>query len=200
MLLGMGGTLDPETGEIVWEFHVPLEEQERYYAEHPPSALKDWSPVAIPLPDHPFDGHREPVNVAFTVSCRCGGTAFTAEGSFEDEDDAYDDDPVPLPESPVDLRCAACGDCRLLFDSLEHGYDGVLNSSAASVEAPLPRHPLHGPHERPYEVLVRFEFPSDVLGDADYGGREHDLFSWITVVARDPETGVLTTVFEWECA
>jgi hypothetical protein len=44
----------------------------------------------IELPDHPFDGHGEPVNVAFAVSCPCGGKQFVALGQrlvtlFEDE-------------------------------------------------------------------------------------------------------------------
>jgi hypothetical protein len=52
----------------------------------------------------------------------------------------------------------------------------------------------------PHEVIVRFEYPSEHLGGGDHDGREHDVFSWITILARDPRTGTLAQLFEDECA
>jgi hypothetical protein len=49
-------------------------------------------------------------------------------------------------------------------------------------------------------VVVRFEYPSEHLGDPEWSGREHDLYSWFTLLARDPETKQLEHLYELECA
>jgi hypothetical protein len=84
-----------------------------------------------------------------------------------------------------------------VFDPARHGWDGVLN--------PIPRETRHHTDELGAEqqIYVRFECSSEVLGDPDMPesrGREPDLFTWFTLVGRDPETGTLTTLVEWECA
>jgi hypothetical protein len=189
----MGGTYDPETGRIVWEAHVPIEEQHAHYAAHPPSCLGALEGTAIDLSGHPFDGHGEPVNTIFAVRCPCGSRLFTALGHF-DEDGDY-----PLP--PVILECAGCRVEHVVFDASRHGFDGVVGNLANSEPEgqldELCAADVGGP---PCEIILRFEFPSDVLGDPEWSGREPELFSWITIVGRNPSDGRLATLFELECA
>ena len=42
----MGGTVDPKTGQVVWEMHVPLDEQLAHYRAHPPRALRGLRDLA----------------------------------------------------------------------------------------------------------------------------------------------------------
>ena len=37
-------------------------------------------------------------------------------------------------------------------------------------------------------------------GDPELAGREHDLYSWFTLLARDPATKQLEQLYELECA
>jgi hypothetical protein len=189
----MGGTVDPKTGEVVWDFHVPLADQPAHYAAHPPSALAPVRATAIELPDHPFDGHGEPVNVAFAVSCPCGGKQFVALGYWSDDEERF--------TSPITLECATCETLHEIFDIRMHGFDGAVGNNR-SLEPPPPETIDAIPCEldEPYEVIVRFEFPSDHLGDPDLDADASDLFSWITVVGRDAESQRLVTLFEDECA
>ena len=71
----MGGVYDPKTGQIEGTMHVPLEQQLAHYRSHPPSMLRELVATPIEL-DFTFDGHGEPVNAIFAVSCRCGSTLF----------------------------------------------------------------------------------------------------------------------------
>jgi len=78
MLTGMGGTVDPKTGEIAWEMNVPLSEQLAFYRGHPPCALGDLCATAVEQIEWKFDGHGEPVNSFFELACPCGSKRFTA--------------------------------------------------------------------------------------------------------------------------
>jgi hypothetical protein len=181
----MGATVDPQTGELVWQFHVPLAAQRVYYAAHPPSTIGTLrvTPATV---DHIFDGHGEPVSLVYAVACPCGTDAFTVlvhEGS----------------EAPAILECAACGDQYEIFDPTEHGYDGALGNNAG-IELPEPETIDAAPSsfEAPYQVLVRFEFASDQLGGEDLGVPAEDLFTWITIVGKSGDK--LETLFDAECA
>ena len=149
----VGGSVDPDTGELVWDFHVPIAEQAAVYAAHPPSALGTLRATAIELPDHAFDGHGEPVNVAFAVACPCGSTLFVPTGYWSDDEDRF--------ISPITLECAGCETWHEIFDSSRHGFDGAVGNNRAREPGPdeVPDE-LAGPSE----ILVRFEFPSDHLG------------------------------------
>jgi hypothetical protein len=187
----MGGTVDPKTGKIVWTMHRPLEEQLAFYRSHPPAVLKGLQAKAIELPEWTFDGHGEPVNAIFELTCACGSRSFSV-WAWRDGDE--------LPDSPVSLACSGCDAEYDVFDANVHGYDGVMNPPDE------PYDPEGDPVdlfwdglEYEYPVLVRFEFPSDHLGDAEVAGREPELFSWITILGRTPK-GELVQVFEYECA
>jgi len=189
----MGGTVDPRTGEIIWKMHVPIADQLAFYQAHPPTTLEGLLLEGIALPDHTFDGHGEPVNAVFEVRCPCGGARFVAVGFFSEGEG-------PMP--PITLDCDGCEAVHLVFDE-NHGYDGVISALDTSQELPypdgIPDELCWDGLEPPYSVIVRFEYPSDHLGDSQWSGREPDLFSWITLLGRDPAGG-LVTLFDEECA
>lgn len=188
----MGGTLNPKTGQIEWDFHVPFDEQRAYYAAHPPSALAGLTATPIDV-EFPFDGHGEPVNAVFALTCPCGGDLFIVACWVEDNEI----------RPPISIECAACEASHEIFDPTRHGYDAVAGGLPADPPSDdsYPDDLTHDDIDVPHQVLVRFEFPSDHLGgDAEWKGREHDLFSWITILARDPKTGALAFLFDDECA
>lgn len=193
----MGGRIDPKTGEVVWEFAVPPEEQVAHYLAHPPSGFSCMRLTPTSLPDYPFDGHGEPVETVFSMQCNCGGKRFTLLTYVEvDEGEAWEMDPFS----------AICGDCResrIIFDFRSHGYDGALGHNSWKGE------PTGDPVELksaalgpgPWEIIVRFEYGSDVLGSKDFPdwvGKEQDLFTWMTIVGKLGDQ--VATVLEWECA
>jgi len=185
----MGGTYDPTTGQMVWTMHVPLADQLAHYRSHPPRAIRELRAMPVDV-DFRFDGHGEPVDVAFELACPCGGTRFDVTCGLDE-----DDEPAP----PIELECGACAASYKIFDDNEHGYDAELNS----VERQAPELIVDldpADIDLTPELVVRFEFPSDHLGDPQYAGREHDLFSWFTLLARDPETKQLEFLFDAECA
>jgi hypothetical protein len=185
----MGGIVDPKTGEVLWEMHVPLDEQLAHYRAHPPRALAYLRATAIDV-DWKFDGHGEPVNTTFTLACSCGATRFTVSSGFDEDG---------RPVSPVAIECAACNADWEVFDNAKHGYDAELGMGLASEPAgsdDLASDEVAPPHE----LVVRFEYPSDLLGRDPSDGREHNLFSWFTLLARDPSTGRLAFLFDAECS
>jgi hypothetical protein len=186
----MGGRLDPKTGQTIWDARVPIEQQPTFYNNHPPRALDGLTCTPVEPPDWKFDGHGEPVNAVFELACPCGSKLFTVISAF-DEDGA---------KPPIAVACSGCASERVVFDASKHGYDGALGNhepdeSIGEIDD-LVSEEIGAPHH----VLVRFEFPSDVLGDEEWRGREQDLFSWVTILARDPATGHLAFLFDAECA
>ena len=187
----MGGVYDPKTGKIEWTMHVPLEQQLAHYRSHPPAVLRELVATPIEL-DFTFDGHGEPVNAIFAVSCPCGSTLFEVY-CHVDEDTTT---------SPIELACGNCEETYTLYDANGHGYDAVVGGRKAHAHGPdVYETDLEDPDVgAPHEVIVRFEFPSDHLGSGEHEGRESELFSWITILARDPHTKHVVFLFEDECA
>jgi hypothetical protein len=188
----MGGTVDPKTGEVVWEFHVPLAEQRAFYDSHPPRALAGLTCAPIEPPaGFKFDGHGEPVNAVFTLACPCGNKLFMVSAWFKDDE----------VRAPISVECSECDRDQEIFMSGRHGFDGELNPFESRAEDDeFPDDLVPQDVEAPHEVIIRFEYPSDHLGDPQWKGREQDLFSWITIVARDAETGELSFLYDEECA
>lgn len=166
---------------------VPVEEQISHYRRRPPSCLTGLRPTTVDLDEFQFDGHGEAVNAIFAIACACGSTRFTATAHVPEEDS--------WPEPPVTLSCAACNTSYEVFDAAKHGYDGVLDNSefdTVGTAREITRNSC--------EIIARFEYPSDLLGDDEFKEIEHDLFSWITIVGRDPDSRELVTLFDFECA
>jgi hypothetical protein len=189
----VGGTVDPETGEVIWEWHVPLEEQPAFYGSHPPRMLDGLTcaPIEPPRPpEFTFDGHGERVNAVFVLACPCGSRLFTVVCYFDDGEIS----------SPIQVECAACDRDQTIFWTGKHGYDAEVSPETPQEEGEFPETLACEEIPAPHEVLVRLEYPSEQLGDPEWKGREQDLFSWITIVARDPKTGELGFLFDEECA
>jgi hypothetical protein len=190
MLAGMGGTVDPKTGQIVWDTNVPLAEQLAFYRSHPPRALGNLRAAALEQIDWQFDGHGEPVNAIFELACPCGGALFNATCGVDTNN-------VVCP--PIAIECEACKDMFEIFDPSEHGWNGVM--CGVKFDEPDGYDDLEGEEiEAPHEIVVRFEHASDSLGDPELVGREQDVFSWFTLLARDPASRSLEQLFEWECS
>jgi hypothetical protein len=186
----VGGIVDPKTGEIIWEMHVPLAEQLAHYRANPPRAIRGLRANAIEV-DWRFDGHGEPVNSVFELACPCGGTRFTATCGLDEDGRSC---------SPIAIECASCETKHDVFDEAKHGYDAELGM-AGSFEPVGSDDLVSTDVDAPHEVIVRFEYCSDQLGDPGrQGEREHDLFSWFTLLARDSETKQLAFLFDAECA
>jgi hypothetical protein len=191
----MGGTIDPETGEVVWQMHVPAAEQVAYYRSHPPRAISGLRVTPIDV-EFQFDGHGEPINSIFEVACPCGSAQFTVSGGLDEDDEI---------RAPIELACDGCEALYDVFDSNEHGYDGELLDTAADYPEPDDYNELHPTEfEAPHEIVIRFEYGSEELGSpdrpAEWRGREQDLFTWFTLLARDPETKQLAFLYDSECA
>jgi hypothetical protein len=186
----VGGIVDPETGQIVWSFTVPLDEQRTFYRAHPPRALLGLRATPTEA-DWRFDGHGEPVNAVFAIACSCGCTQFTVLCGVDEDSEA---------RPPIEIECGGCDATHLLFDDNLHGFDAEAGG-LPEIEPPPHVDELVSEHvDAPHEVIVRFEYPSDHLGAEQWQGREPDLFSWITVLARDPVSGRLAFLFDEECA
>jgi hypothetical protein len=190
----MGGTFDPKTGEIVWTMHVPAAEQLAHYRAHPPRALAGLRVTPIDL-DFTFDGHGEPINAIFEVACPCGCAQFTVSGGL-------DDDEI---RDPIELECDECEEVYVVFNGKEHGYDGEQRNAGDDYPEPDDYNELHPTEfEAPHEIVVRFEFGSEELGNPDgaakWRGREQDLFTWFTLLARNAETKEIAFLYDSECA
>lgn len=187
----MGGIVNPRTGQIEWTFHVPLDEQVTFYRAHPPSCLAGLTAKPIEL-DFTFDGHGEPVNAIFEVTCACGSALFVAACMIEDDSI----------RPPITLECAGCEAEYVIYDPSRHGYDAVAGGLPADELGDDSYADEITPEdiEMPHQVIVRFEFPSDHLGEPRHEGREPELFSWITVLARDARSGAVEFLFDDECA
>ena len=189
----MGGTVDPKTGEIVWDMNVPLAEQLAFYRSHPPKALESLRATAIDQLDWQFDGHGEPVNTIFALACSCGSRLFTAMCGIE----VVDGENQVC--APIGIECDACEAAFEVFDPSEHGWNAVMcgdRFDEPSAYGDLDGETIAAPHE----IVVRFEHASDTLGTAELAGKEPDVFTWFTLLARDPETKQLEQLFEYECA
>jgi len=171
---------------------VPLAEQPAFYNSHPPRVLDGLTctPIAPPA-GFTFDGHGEPVNAVFTLACPCGSKLFTVGAWFKNDE----------VRAPISIECSECEREQDIFVSGKHGFDGELNPiEVPAADDEFPDDLVAQEIGLSHEVIVRFEYPSDQLGDPRWKGREQDLFSWITVVARDPETEALAFLFDAECA
>jgi hypothetical protein len=186
----VGGTVDPKTGEVIWEMHVPLAEQLAFYRSHPPRALEKLRATAIEQIDWTFDGHGEPVNSIFELACPCGSKLFTATCGLASDN---------MVSPPIGIECDACEAIFEIFDPSEHGWDAVMCGD--TFDEPAAYGDLVGEDiEAPHEIVVRFEHGSETLGDPELAGREQDVFSWFTLLARDAKSKRLAQLFEWECA
>jgi hypothetical protein len=196
----MGGTVDPKTGNVIWTMHRPLDEQLAFYAAHPPACIAAFTCTPTHVLDFTFDGHGEPVNAIFELACPCGSKLFDAYAQTDPDPDADRDPDDSGLMPPVELVCASCETARVIFDPRIHGWNGVHNLAGEwNVDASLQDLYIDDLGAR-HHIIVRFEHGSETLGDAAFTGREQDVFSWISILAKDPESDDVELLLEHECA
>jgi len=185
---------DDEDAEVL----ARLRAAERRVRTTPPRCLSGFTTRPSSLKGVRFDGHGEPLNVVYQVACACGHDAFRALGHRVTIDgyNAF--------VSPLALECAACGKVTELFDAAEHGYDPEVCGHSYAARGTGPREPFACGHCRG-EVMTahaRFEHSSETLEDStgEFTGREHDLFTWFTLVGECRGCGGVLEVADFECA
>ena len=169
---------------------VTVAEQIAHYRAHPPRALAGLRATPIDVA-WTFDGHGKRIDCVFELACgACGATKFVAMCNATDEGEVC---------SPITLHCDGCKAAFEIFDSGKHGFDGESGDFTGD-EGDGPYDLETTEVDEPHEVVVRYEYPPDRLGEPRYAGREHDLFSWFTLLARDPTTKQLEHMYDFECA
>ncbi len=175
-------------------------DQAMYYWSHPPKCIAGFAIRAAELPGVVFDGHGEELNTVFALSCDCSRQDHYVLGHYWRNPD-FDNILVFL--SPLALRCAACGKVTELLDTDKNGYDGELGHGSATKRGVGERVEYRcekcGP--MPFSVFARFEYPNDLFdGTPAFADRQHDLFTWFSLVGKCAGCSQLLSVTEFECA
>jgi hypothetical protein len=185
--------------------NVPMNKAS-YHANRPPRCLAKLRSEPTKLNGLVFDGHsaRWP-NSVFRLRCLCGSRTHYLLGFLHSEPD-----PFNLPnafgqfmESPLALRCAACNRPAELLDMQHHGYDGEMgNGCTDDHEARRSRLVCPSCGIRRFQVFPRFEYSPHLRKEVDeeWHGKEHDLFSWFTLVVECEGCGHRGVVADEECA
>lgn len=194
-------------------------EQVGYFRGHPPECLAGFRSRSIELPGFVFGGHGSGlsvedyekcrklfhapklVNPIFALSCGCGAETFRIHGYLGANPDLGGD--VML-LGPLVLGCTSCRTMTDLMDTAAYGFDARMGHGSPYPCSEGDRAVYACPDcgEEALEVFARFEFP-DYLFDGSlpkFIGREEELFSWFTVVARCQRCSQLLNVADFECA
>ena len=138
--------------------------QFEHYQSHPPRCIEPYATQPFGLEPVSFDGHGDDsVNVGFSLACKCGSHHHLLSGlTWRSSEDA---DPAII--GPITTECVKCKTGHVLFDTDKHGYDAELGhgSSYASSEGTLGTLECQNHPEREMEILVRFEYPTDLFGE-----------------------------------
>jgi hypothetical protein len=173
-------------------------DQAEYFRAHPPRCIAGFAATPTELPEVQFDGHGEPHNPVFALACGCGSRQLKVHGyRWSDPDSGR-----AWLLSPLSAECAACGKRTDLFDVGVHGYDGEQGRNVRPRAEGTPVLDDCGRCGKLVaELFARFEYPPDLfVGDAQFGGREQDLFTWFTLVGRCCDCGQMLGYADVECA
>ena len=177
-----------------------LQQQQEHYNTHPPRCLAAFIAESTHLPGVEFDGHGEELNTAFRLACSCGRREHRVLGYYWHNPDFQ----VEVFLSPLALRCDACGTVEELIDTAIHGYDGEYAGMPATMrgEGERSEYACAACGPQPFEIYVRFEYPDDLFEDEDeeIRGREHDLFTWFSLVGQCQRCEQLRKITDFECA
>ena len=197
----------------------------RSLRSHPPRCIAGFNATAVELRGAKFDGHppRPQLNVIFALACSCGAVRHFVHGfrwANSDVDNAAGFlSPLSLLRyfvhgfrrgkavvflSPLSLECVSCGKRTDLLDTDAHGYDAELGHGTATVRRQRDPVVYECPRcgRQPLEVFTRFEYPDHVFNRdfKESGGREQDLFTWFSLVAKCPRCSGLLAVADFKCA
>jgi hypothetical protein len=167
---------------------IDADSQIEHYELNPPTALAGLRVEAVDV-EFDFTLHPDTVNTIFELACRCGNTLF--------ETFAILDEGQVVP--PITTRCSSCGNGQVIFDPNVHGYGAIVDGDRythgfGAHEVEMGSDTVDPPHH----VMIRFEYPADVLVDGDHDGMEHELFSFVTILAVDPDDGEIGFLFDGE--
>jgi hypothetical protein len=171
-----------------------------FFRSNPPRCLANFIVTPCELPGVEFDGHGEPLNSIFRVTCHCGSAKHFIVGYTWQNPD-YGNRSVFL--SPISLRCGSCARLTELIDTDIHGHDGEQGASCTARSEGRKEDfacPNCGPQT--FEVFTRFEYPS-VLVDSDdelYRGRESEFFSWFSLCGICSACNKFQDITDYECA
>jgi len=194
-------------------------DQASYFRNHPPRCIAGFAARSVELLGVEFDGHvsmsqlnfevppgvtidaPEHINPVFALSCYCGvNKHFVHCHRWTNVD--FRNQIVIL--SPLDLECATCARTTPLLDTDLHGYDAELGHGSASARALGERVVFECPTcgRQPFQAFARFEYPDDLFEDdfPDFAGRQHDLFTWFSLVGRCLQCSQVLRVADFECA
>jgi hypothetical protein len=194
-------------------------DQVSYFRSHPPRCIAGFAATPVTLHGVELDGHPsisqlnvtvpsvnidapEHINPVFVLACSCGSRQHFVRGFRWINPDNLDGAPVFL--SPLSLECTACGKQTDLIDTDAHGYDAELGHILATARG-RGNPTVHECPEcgrQPSEVFARFEYPDDLFdGDfPEFTGREQDLFTWFSLLAKCCRCSQLLAVTDFECA
>jgi hypothetical protein len=173
----------------------------------PPRCLQQVLASPAPEPQVLLDTLTESPNRFFSLTCACGEARFTVSGELHrnvliDQDLVY---------GPVTAKCMICQRDSLLFDPRVHGYDVEIDHFPGTWQASREPRDFECPNCKAavFALTARFEYPAALLEALDLGldpgyprnaGREHDLFTWFTLVGHCSSCRTLATVASVECA
>jgi hypothetical protein len=180
------------------------ETQIAYFNSHAPRCIAEFKTIATDRPPASFDGHGEPLNSFFRLTCaKCGGAEFVPRGchcviDIRGEKHDYFADPITL-------VCAGCECANLLFDPKTDGYDAeACDFGGSPSEGNLGEFKCScGSASGMSQVVTRFEYPSDLFEmDIVINGsrRAENLFSWFSLVGICKKCNDWVEIFEYECA
>lgn len=165
----------------------------------PPRCLTGFKLGASKFQNIAFDGHGEPLNKVYHLICGCGHDRFRVMGHS-----VRNDRGVAVFVSPLGLECAKCGMLTELIDTDQHGYDAELGHGSATMRGEGRRTPFtcQACGKSEMTAHARFEHAPDTLQDSTglFTGREHDLFTWFSLVGQCAECDQLLRVADFECA
>ena len=132
----------------------------------------------------------------FQLRCVCGAESFHVEGK--------DYGPYPGVTDPISVVCSSCGERRMIFRQVEHGWEGELGEGYDS--SFLPDKTLLCP-ERSHNVFrlgVSFQYRGNEEEELRQQSLEkvkapQDMFGWFTALAHCCSCGASFVATTIEC-
>lgn len=178
-----------------------MRNQAEFYAKNPPSCLDGFKVQYTEIDSSELDGHGEDLNPAFKLRCQCGDSKFLIFGHYWKNPETGETFFV----SPLSAECTGCSNKIPVFDIQKDGYDSVLGHGVYSAYGegnPVPYSCAACLESSGFEVVARFEYPSDLFdeGFEEARGKERELFTWFSLLGHCSACDAEVTISEDECA
>mgnify|MGYP001258218479 CR=1 FL=1 len=174
---------------------------------HTPRCLREVIAHPSDAPDLLLDTLTDWPNRFYSLSCHCRSDLFTVAGELAQNELIHQ----KIITGPVMSRCNHCKRAVLLFDASQHGYDVELDHFSCQRKAIFSKQSFLCPtcDNSVFALIARFEYPAGLIAALETGqstgysshlGREHDLFTWFTLIGRCNHCGVITTISSECCS